>query len=63
MVQISFACPLCDGCFSKRIDHAPNGAVIEFCPSCRGKIELSSDYFTGETAVHDINLTARRLSQ
>ncbi len=53
MSLISFTCPLCDSCFSKRIDYEPDDAVIEAtCPHCMHEFRLMLD----ESSIQIINL-------
>ncbi len=59
MSHVSFACPKCDGCFSKGLDDLPDDTVVDaVCPHCMYEFELKLD----ETTIHILNLEeARRL--
>lgn len=59
MTKIGLACPQCEGCFSKQLDHVPDDIVIDSeCPHCMYEFKLTLD----ETSIHIINLEeVRRL--
>jgi hypothetical protein len=61
MPLISFECRLCKRRFSKRLDYVPDGAVIvDTCPFCRQRIELTSGDAVDGGAVEIIALDAVR---